>query len=98
MVVGDRARIDLPPHQCRTLQCAAEAWDRKEQARLALAKEGLSYVDPKGMVRARPEVAIERDSRIAYLRAMRELNLAIEPPSWNRGGIGITWEQLQDRR
>ena len=32
------------------------------------------------MIRARPEVQIERDSRIAYLRAIRELDLDVEPP------------------
>jgi phage terminase small subunit len=67
--------FDLAPHQLRTLQVVAEAWDRKEEARKVLAREGLSYVDAKGMHRARPEVAVERDSRAAYLRAMRELAL-----------------------
>jgi len=75
------AEHELESHQLRTLQAACESWDRKEEARKAIAKHGLSYVDDRNMVRARPEVTIERDSRIAYLRAMRELNLAIEPPA-----------------
>ena len=33
------------------------------------------------MVRARPEIAIERDSRIGFLRGLRELDLQVEPPS-----------------
>ncbi len=80
------AKFELEPHQLHTLQAAAESWDRKEQARQALAQHGLSYVDAKGMVRALPEAAIERDSRTAYLRAMRELDLKIEPPGrdWHR--------------
>jgi hypothetical protein len=62
------------------LQVCAESWNRKEQARLALAQFGLTYLDAKGMVRARPEIMIERDSRIAFLRAMRELDLEKAPP------------------
>jgi phage terminase small subunit len=91
-VVGSQ---DIEPHQLRTLQCACEAWDRKEQARAALNEHGLSYVDDRGMVRARPEVAVERDSRVAYLRAMRELKLDVEPPQQRFGGRGVTYEQLR---
>ncbi|RXH34384.1 hypothetical protein XH99_01070 [Bradyrhizobium nanningense] len=71
----------IEQHQLQTLQAAGESWDRSQQAREALAKHGLTYVDGKGMVRARPEVAIERDSRISYLRCMRELEFDnVEPP------------------
>jgi phage terminase small subunit len=72
------ASYEFQQHDLRTLQAAAEAWDRCQQARLALVEHGLTYEDPKGMVRARPEIAIERDSRTSYLRALRELKL--EPP------------------
>jgi len=72
------ADYELEPHQLRTLQAAAESWDRYQQAREALALHGLTYTDAKGMIRQRPECAIERDSRISYLRALRELH--IEPP------------------
>src|SRR5262249_42362825 len=72
---------ELETHQLRTLQVAYEAWDLKERARRAVAEPGLSYVANKNMVRARREVTIERDSRIAYLRAVRELHLTIEPPA-----------------
>lgn len=64
----------------------------KEAARAALATHGLTFTDAKGMIRARPECAIERDSRVAYLRAMRELNLDVDPPKdLNRNSmIGIS--------
>jgi len=75
---------ELEPHQMRTLQAAAESWDRNQQAREALAQHGLTYTDDKGMIRARPEVAIERDARTSYLRALRELKLDVEPPAANR--------------
>jgi phage terminase small subunit len=71
----------LQPHQLRTLQAGAEAWDRCQQAREALEQHGLSYTDGNGVVRARPEVAVERDSRAAFMRAVRALGLGkIEPP------------------
>ncbi|MEQ1952485.1 P27 family phage terminase small subunit [Mesorhizobium yinganensis] len=64
----------------RVLIAAAEAWDRKEEARKAVAKHGLTFVDEKGGVKVRPEVSIERDARIAFMRAIRELDLDGEGP------------------
>jgi phage terminase small subunit len=70
----------LEPHQYRTFQAAGEAWDRYCEARAILARDGLSYADDKGRRFARPEVAIERDARVAYLRCMRDLKLDAPPP------------------
>jgi P27 family predicted phage terminase small subunit len=75
---------DLEPHHLRLLQAACEAWDRYQQARMALAEHGLTFTDEKGMVRARPEAAIERDARTAFARLVRELDLDVEPPSEER--------------
>jgi hypothetical protein len=55
------------------LQVGVAAVSRRE-----LAKHGLSYTDDKGMIRARPECSIERTSQIAFLRAVRELNLQVK--------------------
>jgi phage terminase small subunit len=65
----------LEPHHVRLLTLAAESWDRCQQARAALAEEGLTYTDRFGAPRLRPEVAVERDSRIAFARLVRELDL-----------------------
>jgi P27 family predicted phage terminase small subunit len=70
----------LEPYQLRTLQAAGEAWDLYAEARQVVAKEGLSYSDDKGRMFARPEIAIARDARVAYLRAMRDLKLDSPPP------------------
>ena len=70
----------LEPHHLRLLSLAAEAWDRGQQARQVLAKQGLTYVDRFGQPRARPEVAIERDNRLSFARLLRELCLDVEPP------------------
>jgi hypothetical protein len=59
----------------RLLQAACESWDRKEQARAVIDKLGTSYVDRFGAPRLRPEVAVERDSRLAFVRIVRELDI-----------------------
>lgn len=71
---------ELESHHIKILTLAAEAWDRCQQAREILDKEGLTYIDRFGCPRARPEVAVERDSRIAFARLVRELCLDIDPP------------------
>lgn len=68
------------PHALRVLTLGCEALDRCEQARVALAKHGTTYEDRFGQPRVRPEVAIERDSRIAAMRAFRELSLDADAP------------------
>lgn len=70
---------ELDEHHTRLLQLAGEAWDRAEQAREALAEHGLTFEDRFGRPVARPEVAIERDSRLAFARLIRELDLDAEP-------------------
>ena len=55
----------LEPHHLRLLQLAGEAWDRCQQAREAIAKEGLTVASGG---RAHPAIAIERDSRLAFAR------------------------------
>jgi phage terminase small subunit len=82
---------DLEDHAVRILLVACETYDRREQARELLAKKGLTFTDAKGMVRQRPECAIERDCAAAFLRAVRALKLEGPPPTqdptpWLRDG------------
>jgi phage terminase small subunit len=72
---------ELEPHHLRLLQLAAEAWDQAQAAREALALHGTTYIDRFNAPRTRPEVAIERDARLAFARLVRELDLDVEPPS-----------------
>src|SRR5438094_8153705 len=69
-------RYKFGPQHLRILACAAESWDRKVEARELLAIDGLMIVNRHGEKKAHPAVAIERDARIAFIRAVRELNLA----------------------
>jgi phage terminase small subunit len=78
------AEYELESFHLRLLTKASESWDRSEQAREALVKHGLTFEDRFGSPRARPEVAIERDSRIAFARLIRELGLEVAPPSDSR--------------
>lgn len=78
------ADYELEPHHIRLLTLAAEAWDRCQEAREVLAEEGLIFTDRFGSPRSRPEVGIERDSRLAFARLLRELALDVEPPKDNR--------------
>jgi phage terminase small subunit len=73
--------FELEPHHLKLLQLAAEAWDRCEQARLALAEHGTTFLDRFGAPRSRPEIAVERDSRLAFARLIRELDLDTETPA-----------------
>ena len=67
----------LAPHQLELLRLAAEATDRADEARQLLDEQGLTFHDRAGLPRSRPEVAVERDSRLAVARLLREL--ALEP-------------------
>ena len=71
---------ELESHHLKLLSLACEAWDRTCQAREALAEHGLTFTDRLGNPRARPEAAIERDSRLAFARLVRELGLDISEP------------------
>ena len=57
---------EFESHHIRLLTKACESWDRSEEAREAIAKHGVTYLDRFNSPRARPEVAIERDSRLGY--------------------------------
>jgi len=72
-------KYELEPHHERLLTLAGEAWDRAFTAREAIGRHGITYHDRFGAPRARPEVAIERDARIAFSRLVRELRLDVEP-------------------
>lgn len=68
---------ELGAHQVELLRRACEAADRADEARKLLEAEGLMCQDRYGQLRPHPAAAIERDSRIAEARLLREL--ALEP-------------------
>lgn len=74
------AGFDLEAHHLRLLRLACEAWDRTQQAREILDRDGLTISTADGGMKAHPAVAIERDSRLAFARLVRELDLDTEAP------------------
>ena len=72
----------LEEHHLRLLTLAAYAWDRADTARRTIqASGGTTFVDRFGQPCARPEIAIERNSTIAFARLTRELDLDAGSPS-----------------
>jgi hypothetical protein len=60
------------------LRTAAEASDRVAACREMLDQQG-AVIMVKGIPRAHPAAAIERDARAALIRALKELHLDLEP-------------------
>ena len=84
---------ELEQHHLRLLQLAGESWDRCQEAREAIKKHGLTFENKYGETKIRPEVGVEKDSRIAFARLVRELALSEEqapdnprPPRMRYGG------------
>ena len=69
----------LEPHHLRLLQLAAEAWDRGEQARRAIKREGAFYTDRFGAPKAHPGLDQERKARNDFRLLLRELGLDDAP-------------------
>lgn len=71
---------ELDAHHVRLLTLAAESFDRAVQAREILNRRGLTFKDRFGQPKPRPEIAVERDSRTAFARLLRELDLDVDGP------------------
>jgi P27 family predicted phage terminase small subunit len=67
-------------HHIKLLTLACEAWDRAVQARKGLEQHGLTFVDRHGSRKPSPEIAIEKDSRTAFARMIREIGLDLAEP------------------
>jgi phage terminase small subunit len=76
--------FEFDEHHVRLLTLACESWDRAVQARQGIEQRGLTFVDRHGSPKPIPEIAIEKDSRIAFARLVRELGLDMAPPVESR--------------
>jgi phage terminase small subunit len=82
------ADFEMEAHHVRLLTAACECWDRMQLARQAIKTHGLTMKDPKtGAERARPEINIERDCKIVFMKLLRELNLSERPPDSRPPGL-----------
>ena len=83
------ADYQLEQHHARLLTLAAESWDRCQQARAAVDKDGITVTTGDGGIKAHPAIAIERDARLAFARLIRELDLDVDPPASGRRPPGL---------
>jgi phage terminase small subunit len=74
-------RWELEPHHVRLLAIAAQSWDETQRAAALLRKEGLLITMPSGAKRPHPAARLAGDARATFMRAVRELDLDLEPPS-----------------
>ena len=70
------ANWKLDDGQLVVLFQACQSLDRMNDAKRILKTEGLTSEDRFGQSRAHPAVAIERDTRQLFLRAIKQLNLS----------------------
>jgi P27 family predicted phage terminase small subunit len=66
----------LEPDELKLLLAGCETWDRYQEARRVLQEEGTVVLDRFGQKKTHPAVAIERDSRIQFLRIIKALGLS----------------------
>jgi phage terminase small subunit len=70
----------LEPRHEAILLVALESFDRMREAQAAV-KEAGPYVEGRFGLKSHPGLGVERDSRLAFLRAQRELGLDLEVPA-----------------
>jgi len=71
---------ELESHHLSILTMVAEVWDRIQEAKEVIEKEGAYYEDRFGQPKAHPALAEERNNRVVFARLIRELALDIEQP------------------
>ena len=70
------------------LATALESFDRMRAAQAILENAGEVINDRFGQEKAHPAVAIERDSRVSMLAALKHLSLDLEPLRPRSGFVG----------
>ena len=72
---------ELEEHHVRLLTLAAEAWDRCQDARALIQREGLTIATREGGAKLHPAIRVEDMARTAFSRLIRELDLDLQPPA-----------------
>lgn len=61
------------------LETAARSWDRAQEARKAIEKDGLRVKDRFKQWKAHPLCTVERDALATFRASLKDLNLDLEP-------------------
>lgn len=61
------------------LQSGLESFDRMRGAQTQIKRDGATFQDRFGQVKAHPMLPVERDARASLLSALKALNLDLEP-------------------
>ena len=69
------AEYDLGPSDLKLLQAAAEAWDRAQEARQIVERDGAYVRDRFDQLKSHPAVEVERASRAQFEKLLRALRL-----------------------
>jgi len=75
--------IDLEAGGAMMLTVLAQTWDRRNEARAAIAKHGAVFTDRFSQQKPSPWIAIERDATLALQRSFHSLGLDLQD---SRGG------------
>ena len=73
--------FSLDEHHIKLLTAAAELWDRGQEGRSAAERDGALVPDRFGVLKEHAGCKLERDSKVAFARLLRELALDHEAPS-----------------
>ena len=72
---------ELDGSALKLLTLAAECWDRSEQCRGIVEKEGPVFIGADGSPRKHPAINIELDAKINFARLVKQLGLPSEEPA-----------------
>ena len=88
------AEYEMGPAQLEILRVTCECRDRLEEARAVLAKDGAYLATKSGQLRPHPALAVERDSRVGFLRGQRELGVTAVDPDESRPPASLPGRRL----
>jgi len=78
-------QYNFEDHHIKLLILACECLDRIGEARRAIEKTALIYLDRFNKPKVNPAAKIEAENKIIFARLIRELNLDIEEPNRSPG-------------
>ena len=76
---------ELDESMLLVLQISLESLTRLRQAQAEVERDGLTYKTQSGIIKSHPSLALEKESRAAWMQSWKMLNLGIEPPNFTTG-------------